>query len=177
MNKTFLFCVTALLSASLVFSQTEPTPQWRPVYHFTPEKNWTNDPNGLIYAEISVRPGTYAGFKIARQKDKDNLQSAETIIAYDEKSHQLVVDRTHSGKSSEMNRDKLRQTIDLPEAGENIRLDILLDKSSLEVFVNNGEQVLSTYIFPGTDADGITAFATGGSATLKYVAIWNLSRP
>jgi fructan beta-fructosidase len=26
-----------------------PTPQWRPVYHFTPAKNWTNDPNGLIY--------------------------------------------------------------------------------------------------------------------------------
>jgi len=26
-----------------------PTPQWRPVYHYTPHKNWTNDPNGLIY--------------------------------------------------------------------------------------------------------------------------------
>src|SRR5580698_8424436 len=25
------------------------TPQWRPQYHFTPLKNWTNDPNGLIY--------------------------------------------------------------------------------------------------------------------------------
>jgi levanase/fructan beta-fructosidase len=26
-----------------------PTPQWRPVYHYTPHRNWTNDPNGLIY--------------------------------------------------------------------------------------------------------------------------------
>jgi sucrose-6-phosphate hydrolase SacC (GH32 family) len=25
-----------------------PTPQWRPGYHYTPHKNWTNDPNGLI---------------------------------------------------------------------------------------------------------------------------------
>ena len=25
------------------------TPQWRPLYHFTPLKNWTNDPNGLLY--------------------------------------------------------------------------------------------------------------------------------
>ena len=28
---------------------TPETQQWRPVYHFTPQKNWMNDPNGLIY--------------------------------------------------------------------------------------------------------------------------------
>src|SRR6266536_5088847 len=35
----------------LLFAQDTKTetPQWRPLYHFTPEKNWTNDPNGLIY--------------------------------------------------------------------------------------------------------------------------------
>ena len=31
-------------------SQT-PTPQWRPLYHFTPLKNSTNDPNGIIYLD------------------------------------------------------------------------------------------------------------------------------
>jgi fructan beta-fructosidase len=25
--------------------------QYRPVFHFTPEKNWTNDPNGLVYLD------------------------------------------------------------------------------------------------------------------------------
>lgn len=25
--------------------------QYRPLFHFTPEKNWTNDPNGLVYYE------------------------------------------------------------------------------------------------------------------------------
>ncbi len=29
--------------------EPHPTEQWRPLFHFTPEKNWTNDPNGLIY--------------------------------------------------------------------------------------------------------------------------------
>ena len=27
----------------------ESTEQWRPKFHFSPKKNWTNDPNGLIY--------------------------------------------------------------------------------------------------------------------------------
>uniref|UniRef100_A0AC35GRV6 Glycosyl hydrolase family 32 N-terminal domain-containing protein n=2 Tax=Panagrolaimus sp. PS1159 TaxID=55785 RepID=A0AC35GRV6_9BILA len=27
----------------------DDTPQWRPSFHFTPEKNWINDPNGLFY--------------------------------------------------------------------------------------------------------------------------------
>lgn len=37
-----------LISANS-FSQTSFQEKFRPQYHFTPNKNWTNDPNGLIY--------------------------------------------------------------------------------------------------------------------------------
>lgn len=49
--KRLLLCFTGFFLSTLLFAQTDttPTPQWRPVYHFTPTKNWTNDPNGLIY--------------------------------------------------------------------------------------------------------------------------------
>src|SRR5215472_8595675 len=55
MRKLLGFISGGLLSAGLLSgfasrAQSEtPTPQWRPVYHFTPEKNWTNDPNGPIW--------------------------------------------------------------------------------------------------------------------------------
>ena len=50
MNKLFLTaCVFFLAHVAPAQDENKPTPQWRPVYHFTPEKNWTNDPNGLLY--------------------------------------------------------------------------------------------------------------------------------
>lgn len=45
---TFIF-VVLIITKSFAQHTAIPTLQWRPVYHFTPEKNWTNDPNGLIY--------------------------------------------------------------------------------------------------------------------------------
>jgi len=54
-------------------------------------------------------------------------------------------------------------------------MEILVDKSSLEVFFNNGEKVYTTYIFPDTDAYGLSAFATGGTVTIKSLKIWDLS--
>jgi fructan beta-fructosidase len=43
--------LTGWIPVAHLCAQTDstPTPQWRPVYHFTPEKNWTNDPNGPIF--------------------------------------------------------------------------------------------------------------------------------
>lgn len=47
--KVFLTSVILLIGSTPMGFAQEPTPQWRPAYHFTPEKNWTNDPNGLFY--------------------------------------------------------------------------------------------------------------------------------
>ncbi|MFT4152718.1 glycoside hydrolase family 32 protein [Parafilimonas sp.] len=122
-------------------------------------------------ATLSVQSNAVAGFKIAQQKDADGKVINETIIGYDAASKQVFVDRTNAG--GKLNENALKRIIDVNSS--TIKLTILLDKSSLEVFVNDGEAVLTTYIYPGEHADKIAAFATGGSAEIKNVKIRDLS--
>jgi fructan beta-fructosidase len=44
-----LLSLFILISGLSSFAQTQFTEKYRPRFHFTPEKNWINDPNGLIY--------------------------------------------------------------------------------------------------------------------------------
>ena len=70
----------------------------------------------------------------------------------------------------------MRQTIELANKTGKVRLEILFDKSSLEIFVNDGEQVLSTYTFPDEDANLLSAFSVGGSALINSLTAWDLSK-
>lgn len=47
--KKLLFLSLLLSTLSIYAQDSTDTPQWRPQIHFTPQKNWTNDPNGLIF--------------------------------------------------------------------------------------------------------------------------------
>ena len=115
-----------------------------------------------------------AGFKIAQQKDKDDKIVTETVIGYDASKHQLFVDGTNSG-DGKINQDKLRQTAAVMDPKGKIQLKILFDKSSLEVFINNGEKVLTTYLYPAKGADVISAFSEGGKTVISSLKFWNLS--
>ena len=46
-----LICFLILFFSVKTFSQTSNARGWtyRPTFHFAPAKNWTNDPNGLVY--------------------------------------------------------------------------------------------------------------------------------
>ena len=50
-----------------------------------------------------------------------------------------------------------------------IRLRLLLDRHSLEVFVNDGEQASSLLLYTPLSADGITFAVEGGAALLDVV--------
>jgi levanase len=63
----------------------------------------------------------------------------------------------------------------LPLDCGDLKLHVLVDASSVEVFADQGEVVLTDQIFPDSTAVGVDAFAAGGSATVQHLTAWQLS--
>lgn len=74
--------------------------------------------------------------------------------------------------SPEENIDGYR-SIALPP-DESLSLRIFLDMSSAEVFVNDGEAVLSSRIYPRPGERELSLYASGGKARLMTGALWSL---
>jgi levanase/fructan beta-fructosidase len=141
-------------------------------------RKWKDMPGNAywIEADLKVSSGATAGFMVAAKKGKDGVLTG-TRIGYDASRHRLFVDRSHSG-GARTRPEKDIQTIDLgsvPLPGDVIHLEILVDRSSLEVFADHGLYALSTQVFPDEDAGSIYLFSDGGNASLPSIKVWDLS--
>lgn len=68
------------------------------------------------------------------------------------------MDRKHSGSRRAIIHQRRSKVNSIN--GE-LKLRVILDRFSVEVFVNDGEQVLSAILYTGQSADGISFYADG----------------
>ncbi|MFP7495013.1 sucrose-6-phosphate hydrolase [Terribacillus saccharophilus] len=90
----------------------------------------------------------------------------ETLLYYDTLSKYLILDRTRSGQTMENDTGSIRRyALD----AKMIDLHLFVDQSSVEVFINDGEAVMTARIFPAKDSNGVAFFTEGGKATFDAV--------
>lgn len=79
----------------------------------------------------------------------------------------MKVDRKFSGSRRAIIHQRRSQ---VQAADGELRMRIILDRFSVEVFVNDGEQVLSATMYTRQEADGISFFADGAAKidVVKY---------
>ncbi len=130
---------------------------------FNANANW-------IEAEFTLGSATDFGFKLAQQKDNSGNVTDETEIGYNAKSNELYIAHNVDGLIS-----GIKQTLTLKPANNKIKLKLLFDKSSLEVFADNGEKVITTLIFPDKDAIQFSLFAKDGNVKVDALKIWDLN--
>jgi levanase len=93
------------------------------------------------------------------------------VIGYDSEAGELYVDRTRSGRVDFSRDFPGVQRAPLAARHGKVRLHILVDWSSVEVFADRGQTVITDQIFPSATSDGIQLFADGGSATIDSLKI------
>ena len=120
--------------------------------------------SNAYWIDATFTPGTAKdfGFKVARQDDRN-----ETVIGYNTALNELYIKTLKNDSVSVINKIPLRA------GSEKIRLQVLFDKSSLEVFVNGGEKVFTTLLFPTASETGVSVWGNVKVDTLK---IWDMGK-
>jgi fructan beta-fructosidase len=132
--------------------------------------NLTGDALEMI---LTIEPGT------AREIGLLVRQGAgeETRIGYNADRGVLFVDRTAS--SSSVLRNTLHPRHEAPihlDATGAVTLTILVDRSSVEVFSEDGEVVLTDLILPAAASLGTRLYADGGTGQVRSLQAWPLER-
>jgi fructan beta-fructosidase len=101
-------------------------------------------------------------------------EGEETVIGYDAVAGTVFVDRTLSGEDGFSENFARRMDAPARLIDGKIKLQIFVDWSSVEVFINDGEQVITTRIFPDPESIDVSLFADGGTAALRSLTFWPL---
>ncbi|WP_227396273.1 glycoside hydrolase family 32 protein [Jeotgalibacillus aurantiacus] len=92
----------------------------------------------------------------------------KTVLSWTRSDSKLTLDRSESGEGVIGVRTTAIETVN-----NRLKLHIFLDQSSVEVFANDGERVMTARIYPKEDSDGIE-FVAEGKVTLR-IEKWDLS--
>lgn len=98
---------------------------------------------------VEIKDGDYDEFKINFAKN-DKFSSS---IIYDKSKNEIEINRLYSG----MNRDTIgTRKVKVRYPKQSLKLRVILDKYSVEIFVNDGSQVLSMTYYTPVEADEIS---------------------
>ncbi|MFB5680718.1 glycoside hydrolase family 32 protein [Paenibacillus terreus] len=119
-----------------------------------------------IEADISWSDITNAGFRLRESTGKSRHADVGVYV----KGGYTYVSRALTGHPDKSG-TRLESRASFDPGRKNIHLNILVDKLSVEVFVDDGSVVFSNVIFPDWKDRGITLYSDGGTAIFRNVVI------
>jgi fructan beta-fructosidase len=123
-----------------------------------------------ITAQFNVKSTTAKEFGINVRVGNNQ----ETTIGYDPKTSTLFLDRSKSGGFTYPDYMPLKQQVVMKPIDGKIKLQIYVDKSSVEVFGNNGLVSITDQIFSDDSSQGVELYSTGGSTSVNSLKVYNL---
>lgn len=132
---------------------------------FTKEKEFNKIKGESYELETEVDLTKANNFSI----DLRTNATQKTVLSYDKTNKILKLDRDNSGQNLKGQREA-KLSLDQNNI---LNLHIFVDKSSIEVFANDGHVVMSSRIYPDNNANGIK-FNSDGDVILKVLNFYKL---
>jgi sucrose-6-phosphate hydrolase SacC (GH32 family) len=99
---------------------------------------------------------------------------AFTLVGFDREKQEIFIDRTHSGNTSFSKDFPVRTSAPLRLNGGQLRLRVLVDRSSVEVFAGDGLVAMTNLVFPSPGKRRIEFHSQGGPAGGVKTDFWTL---
>jgi fructan beta-fructosidase len=120
-----------------------------------------------IVTELAPGDAKEIGFRLRKGG------AEETLLGVTRENKEVFVDRTRSGQVSFAPEFSGRHKAVLPQSSR-VKFHLFLDRSSLEVFANDGEVVLTERIYPSPGSDGIELYSDRGRGKVLSLTVWKL---
>lgn len=125
--------------------------------------NGINTRSFEIRSEIHLGAAQQVGWKLLA------TDGTYTLVGYDREAHKLFLDRTHSGLTGFSKDFPNRTEAPLVLPDDVLRVRILVDRCSIEVFAQDGALAVTELVFPPPDGKRIEWWTKGDRAgALKY---------
>ncbi|WP_336785181.1 glycoside hydrolase family 32 protein [Paenibacillus sp. MMO-177] len=145
----------------------------------------------LQWQGITIRPGDnlLAGLKGERyeliceievgniEEIGFNLRASDTektVVGYRTAEKRLFVNRCEAGESGFHHQFACNHDVQLEPIEGRIHLHLFVDHSSIEIFANDGEVVITDQIFPDPSSVGLELYSRGGEAIIHRLDFYPL---
>ena len=142
--------------------------RWSDLEAFLVRQKWSSTLE--IVAKLQLRGTREFAFEL--RKGTEHV----TRAGYDAKGNVFYVDRTRSGNPLAATEFPARHEAPSPSRDGVIQLHILLDRSSVELFGNDGLVAITDLIFPDESDNGTGAYVDGDPPRIISLDMWTLRR-
>lgn len=130
-------------------------------------------PGSAQLIEAEIQPGTAR--TVAFRLLGASGGSAATVLSFDAVTSRLTLDRRNSGNTAFHGKFASVDSAPVKLDGGVLRLRVIVDQCSVEVFAQGGRVVLSDLVFPLSENLGTGVCVEGGTAILRKLAVTALS--
>ncbi|MEV7572272.1 glycoside hydrolase family 32 protein [Pseudarthrobacter sp. NPDC089323] len=125
----------------------------------------------VIEAEILPGSAEHVAFHLFASEDG----STGTVLGYNAATGRLVLDRSRSGDTGFHEKFSSAESAPLVLEDGVLKLQIVVDHCSVEVFAQGGAVVLTDLVFPGAESQANWLAAAGGRATIQKLTVSTLN--